>query len=87
MLMLFDCILSAFLDNVIDDAFISTVITLCNSLKIDPRPLLLPLALFGNIGKCRATMIGDPPNIIVGNALKSTSILTISYESWLQASS
>ena len=70
MLMLFDCILSAFLDNVTTMLLLAPVIiSLCKTLKIDPRPLLLPLALFGNIGGA-ATMIGDPPNIIVGNALK-----------------
>tara|TARA_B110000003_G_scaffold118829_1_gene121308 strand:- start:1 stop:2061 length:2061 start_codon:yes stop_codon:yes gene_type:complete len=70
MLMLFDCILSAFLDNVTTMLLLAPVIiSLCKALKIDPRPLLLPLALFGNIGGA-ATMIGDPPNIIVGNALK-----------------
>jgi Na+/H+ antiporter NhaD/arsenite permease-like protein len=70
MLMLFDCVLSAFLDNVTTMLLLAPVIiSLCKALKIDPRPLLLPLALFGNIGGA-ATMIGDPPNIIVGNALK-----------------
>jgi hypothetical protein len=70
LLMLFDCFLSAFLDNVTTMLLLAPVIiSLCKAIKIDPRPLLIPLALFGNIGGA-ATMIGDPPNIIVGNALK-----------------
>mgnify|MGYP000526966335 FL=1 len=36
---------------------------------MDPRPMLIPMALFGNIGGT-ATMIGDPPNLIIGNAFK-----------------
>eukprot|EP01050_Picozoa_sp_SAG11_P010342 SAG11_NODE_1031_length_6111_cov_2.587159_3_plen_162_part_00 len=35
---------------------------------MDPRPFLMALACFGNIGGT-ATMIGDPPNIIIGNML------------------
>ena len=34
---------------------------------MDPRPMLIPMALFGNIGGT-STMIGDPPNLIIGNA-------------------
>ena len=44
-------------------------LSLYKALNIDPRPLLIPLSIFGNIGGC-ATLIGDPPNIIIGNALK-----------------
>ena len=31
--------------------------------------MLIPMALFGNIGGT-STMIGDPPNLIIGNAFK-----------------
>lgn len=70
MLMIFDAILSAFLDNVTTMLLLAPVaLSLCKALKIDPRPLLIPMSIFGNIGGC-ATLIGDPPNIIIGNALK-----------------
>jgi Na+/H+ antiporter NhaD/arsenite permease-like protein len=70
MLMIFDAVLSAFLDNVTTMLLLAPVaLSLCKALKIDPRPLLIPLSIFGNIGGC-STLIGDPPNIIIGNALK-----------------
>ena len=70
MMMIFDAILSAFLDNVTTMLLLAPVaLSLCKALNIDPRPLLIPLSIFGNIGGC-ATLIGDPPNIIIGNALK-----------------
>ena len=70
MLMVFDAVLSAFLDNVTTMLLLAPVaLSLCKALNIDPRPLLIPLSIFGNIGGC-ATLIGDPPNIIIGNALK-----------------
>ena len=70
MLMIFDAVLSAFLDNVTTMLLLAPVaLSLCKALNIDPRPLLIPLSIFGNIGGC-STLIGDPPNIIIGNALK-----------------
>ena len=70
LLMLFDCILSAFLDNVSTMLLMGPVIiSLCKAIDMDPRPMLIPMALFGNIGGT-ATMIGDPPNLIIGNAFK-----------------
>jgi Na+/H+ antiporter NhaD/arsenite permease-like protein len=68
MLMLFDCVLSAFLDNVSTMLLLGPVIvSLCKAIDMDPRPMLIPMALFGNIGGT-STMIGDPPNLIIGNA-------------------
>lgn len=70
LLMLFDCILSAFLDNVSTMLLMGPVIiSLCKAIDMDPRPMLIPMALFGNIGGT-STMIGDPPNLIIGNAFK-----------------
>lgn len=70
MLMLFDCVLSAFLDNVSTMLLLGPVIiSLCKAIDMDPRPMLIPMALFGNIGGT-STMIGDPPNLIIGNAFK-----------------
>ena len=36
--------------------------------KIDPRPYLISEAIFSNVGGT-ATMIGDPPNIIIGESV------------------
>jgi len=70
MLMIFDAVLSAFLDNVTTMLLLAPVVlSLCKALNIDPRPLLISTAIFGNIGGC-STLIGDPPNIIIGNALR-----------------
>ena len=40
---------------------------MAHALKVDPVPLLVAQTLFSNIGGT-ATLIGDPPNIIVGSA-------------------
>ncbi|KAK8803325.1 hypothetical protein WA158_001019 [Blastocystis sp. Blastoise] len=62
-------ILSAFLDNVTTMLLFAPVtIELCNVLNVDPIPFLIPEVLFSNIGGT-ATMIGDPPNIMIGNLL------------------
>ena len=65
-----DIVLSAFLDNVTTMLLLAPVsIQLCDAVGRDPRPFLISLALFGNVGGTM-TMIGDPPNIIIGNMLK-----------------
>ena len=62
-------ILSAFLDNVTTILLIAPVTCkLCKLVNIDPRPFLISEAFFSNLGGT-ATMIGDPPNIIIGNML------------------
>eukprot|EP01052_Picozoa_sp_SAG31_P000172 SAG31_NODE_5_length_43735_cov_42.922266_28_plen_192_part_00 len=56
----FDIVLSAFLDNVTTMLLLAPVcVQLCAAVKMDPRPFLMALACFGNIGGT-ATMIGDP---------------------------
>lgn len=65
-----DIVLSAFLDNVTTMLLLAPVaIQLCEAVGRDPRPYLMSLALFGNVGGTM-TMIGDPPNIIIGNMMK-----------------
>jgi len=62
-------ILSAFLDNVTTMLLLAPVtIKICSVLDVDPVPLLISEVLFSNIGGT-STMIGDPPNIIIGNKL------------------
>ena len=63
-------LLSAFLDNVTTMLLISPVaVTLSLQLKMpSPLPLLMSCAFMSNIYGC-ATMIGDPPNVIIGTLL------------------
>ena len=59
-------ILSAFLDNVTTVLIIVPLtFALADSIKIDPTPILISEILFSNIGGA-ATLIGDPPNIMIG---------------------
>mmetsp|Transcript_6615 Transcript_6615/g.17022 ORF Transcript_6615/g.17022 Transcript_6615/m.17022 type:complete len:1176 (+) Transcript_6615:142-3669(+) len=61
-------VLSAFLDNVTTMILLAPItIELAQALQIDPIPLLIAETLFSNVGGA-ATLIGDPPNIIVGSA-------------------
>ena len=61
---------SAFLDNVTTVLLIIPVIfVICNNLKMDPKVYLISAILFSNIGGT-ATLIGDPPNILIGSAAK-----------------
>ena len=72
-------VLSAFLDNVTTMLLLTPVtIQLAKVLDIKPIPLLISEVLFSNIGGA-ATMIGDPPNIMIGSALSPTKIEEAGY--------
>lgn len=61
-------ILSAFLDNVTTVLLLGSVtIAISQQLKINPVPFLITQVLASNIGGT-ATLIGDPPNIMIGSA-------------------
>lgn len=63
---------SAFLDNVTAVLLIVPVtFTICNELELDPMPFLVSEILACNIGGT-ATLIGDPPNIMIGSATSLT---------------
>eukprot|EP00727_Mastigamoeba_balamuthi_P014069 m51a1_g9285 hypothetical protein (610) ;mRNA; f:14148-15977 len=64
--------LSAFLDNV-TTVLLSAPITIkvCELMERSPVPFLVGQALLSNIGGT-ATLVGDPPNIIIGSMLKET---------------
>ena len=63
-------VLSAFLDNVTTVLLIVPVtIEITRKLKLNAYPFLLMEIFSSNIGGT-ATLIGDPPNIIIGGALK-----------------
>ncbi len=60
-------VLSAFLDNVTTVLLIAPVtVSITLSLKLNPVPFLISEVLASNIGGT-ATLIGDPPNIIIGS--------------------
>jgi len=66
----FTAAVSAFIDNVTTVLLISpVVIEISRRLRIDPRPVLLSIVFASNIGGT-ATLIGDPPNIIIGSVAK-----------------
>jgi Na+/H+ antiporter NhaD/arsenite permease-like protein len=67
-------ILSAFLDNVTTILLLIPVtIQLAKVLDLQLVPLLISEVLFSNIGGA-ATMIGDPPNIMIGSGLSESAI-------------
>ena len=72
-------VLSAFLDNVTTMLLLTPVtIQLARVLDLNPIPLLIAEVLFSNIGGA-ATMIGDPPNIIIGSMMSETAIEKAGY--------
>jgi Na+/H+ antiporter NhaD/arsenite permease-like protein len=84
-------VLSMFLDNVTTVVLIVPVtILIAEILGISPVPLLMAEALLSNIGGA-ATLVGDPPNVLIGSAaeLSFVSFLThlgpIVLVSWLLA--
>ena len=72
LLMLVMALASAVLPNVVSVLLIAPVTLLvCDALEINPVPLLMAEVFASNIGGA-ATLVGDPPNIIIG-ARKSLS--------------
>jgi Na+/H+ antiporter NhaD/arsenite permease-like protein len=77
-------VLSAFLDNVTTMLLLTPVtIQLAKVLDIKPIPLLISEVLFSNIGGA-ATMIGDPPNIMIGSGLSASKIEAAGYPEMAQ---
>jgi Na+/H+ antiporter NhaD/arsenite permease-like protein len=63
----FTAALSAFLDNVTTVIFMTPmVIGLARQLRMSAAAILLPMVMASNIGGT-ATLIGDPPNIMIGS--------------------
>jgi len=72
MISLVTAVVSALLDNVTTVLLVAPVVViLCRTLEIDPVPFLICCAVSSNIGGT-ATLIGDPPNIMVGSAAHLT---------------
>ena len=71
-LMAVTAVVSAFLDNVTTMLLVIPVtIEIALTLKISPVALLIPEAFASNVGGT-ATLIGDPPNIMIGSYAKLT---------------
>lgn len=67
MLMTITAIASPFLDNVTTIMLVAPVtVVVCDRLRIPAQPYLIAEVLASNIGGA-ATLIGDPPNIIIGS--------------------
>ena len=68
MYVLLTALLSAFLDNVTTVLLIGPMtLTICKLLKVNPIPFFMVEIMASNIGGT-ATLIGDPPNIMIGSA-------------------
>jgi Na+/H+ antiporter NhaD/arsenite permease-like protein len=64
----FTAVASALLDNVTTVLLIAPVtIAICDDLGLDSRPFLITQVIASNIGGT-STLIGDPPNIMIGSA-------------------
>lgn len=67
---------SAFLDNVTTVLLVVPVtLSITAQLKVDPIPYLIAEIFAANIGGT-ATMIGDPPNIMIGSAVEELTFLS-----------
>lgn len=65
---LLTAVLSALLDNVTTVLLtVPVTFVVANNLKLNPKPFLIGAILLSNIGGT-ATLIGDPPNILIGSA-------------------
>lgn len=67
MLQIVTAVVSAFLDNVTTVLLVVPVtFVICERLKVKPYPFLVAQVIASNIGGT-ATLIGDPPNILIGS--------------------
>jgi len=66
---------SAFLDNVTTVLLtVPVTFSITSQLKISPLPFLIAQIMAANIGGA-ATLIGDPPNIMIGSAVKELTFM------------
>lgn len=86
LLNIFVALFSAFIDNVTTIMiFIPITLAIADAAEISPIPLVFSEVLSSNIGGT-ATLIGDPPNILIGNAARlsfNDFILNTSFPSLL----
>jgi Na+/H+ antiporter NhaD/arsenite permease-like protein len=68
-LVVISAVCAMFMDSITVILFLSALaIPLCRLLKIDPVPIVVALVCAANTGGA-ATLVGDPPNVILGTAL------------------
>ncbi|MGI6766104.1 MAG: SLC13 family permease [Lentihominibacter sp.] len=78
--MIITACLSAFLDNVTTVLLIGPMtFSICSKLELNPVPYLMTQILASNIGGT-ATLIGDPPNIMIGSAAEIPFISFVIYD-------
>ncbi|MBP2645829.1 MAG: rane protein [Firmicutes bacterium] len=74
-LSLLTAVLSAFLDNVTTVLLtVPVTISITRQLEIKPAPYLIAQIIASNIGGT-ATLVGDPPNIMIGSAVKELTFM------------
>ncbi len=79
MFALITAIFSALLDNVTTVLLmVPMTFVICDNLKINPMPFLLVEIFMSNVGGA-ATLIGDPPNILIGSAAGLTFMQFVEY--------
>ncbi|MEF2845931.1 MAG: ArsB/NhaD family transporter [Eggerthellaceae bacterium] len=77
---LITAVLSAFLDNVTTVLLIGPVTyTVCKMLEVNPIPFFITEIIASNVGGT-ATLIGDPPNIMIGSATGLTFFDFLMYD-------
>ena len=78
--MIITAVLSAFLDNVTTVLLIGPMtFSICRTLDLNPIPFLMTQIVSSNVGGT-ATLIGDPPNIMLGSAADIPFIQFIIYD-------
>ena len=78
--MIITAVLSAFLDNVTTVLLIGPMtFSICQRLELNPVPFLMTQIIASNVGGT-ATLIGDPPNIMLGSAADISFLQFVIYD-------
>ena len=78
--MIITAVLSAFLDNVTTVLLIGPMtFSICQKLDLNPIPFLMTQIISSNVGGT-ATLIGDPPNIMLGSAANISFLQFVIYD-------
>ena len=78
--MIITAVLSAFLDNVTTILLIGPMtFSICQKLELNPVPFLMTQIMSSNLGGT-ATLIGDPPNIMIGSAANISFAQFVMYD-------
>ncbi len=78
--MIITAVLSAFLDNVTTVLLIGPMtFSICQKLDLNPIPYLMTQIIASNVGGT-ATLIGDPPNIMLGSAADISFLQFVIYD-------